>query len=127
MNLSKLLIIHGIITLAAGVVLSFAPGFIPGAVGIHMDPGAYLICYLLAASEFSLAVLSFCGSALTDVKALHAIVISCLVLHLSSAALEIVAYKQGLSAGIWWNVLLRIVVSILFWYFGFYKLKTKPA
>ena len=121
MNLSKLLLIHGIITFVAGIVLIVSPGLIPAAVGVHMDPGAYIICYLLAASELSLAVLSFYGRGLTDVKALHVIVLACLVLHISSAILEVYAYAKGLSAGIWWNVLLRIIITILFVYYGFYK------
>jgi hypothetical protein len=127
MNLSKLLIIHGIVTFAAGIVLTVAPGLIPGMIGVHIDKGAYIICYLLASSEFSLAVLSLMGAALTDVKALRAIVLACVVLHTSSALLEIYAYTQGLSAGIWWNVLLRVVVTLLFLYFGFYKTKPKAV
>ena len=37
--------IHALVTLAAGIVLVAAPRAIPSAVGIAIDPGAYLLCF----------------------------------------------------------------------------------
>ncbi len=53
MNLRKLLIIHALITFAAGIVLIFSPQLIPGTVGIQIYPKANLLCYLLGTSEVS--------------------------------------------------------------------------
>jgi UPF0716 family protein affecting phage T7 exclusion len=54
-GLRALLVVHGFITLAAGIVLIVAPGLIPSAVGIHLEPSADLVAYLLASAEFGLA------------------------------------------------------------------------
>jgi hypothetical protein len=63
-GLRVLLVTHGFITLAAGVVLAVMPGLIPSIVGIRLEPSAYLVAYLLAGAEFGFAILSFGGSAL---------------------------------------------------------------
>jgi hypothetical protein len=55
-GLRRLLIFHGFITLAAAIVLTVAPGVIPGVVGIHLGPNAYMVAYLLAGAEFGFAV-----------------------------------------------------------------------
>jgi hypothetical protein len=39
-GLRILLMVHGFITLAAGIVLAVAPGLIPSVVGIHFEPRA---------------------------------------------------------------------------------------
>jgi hypothetical protein len=67
-GLRILLVAHGFITLAAGIVLAVAPAFVPSVVGIHLEPSAYLVAYLLAGAEFGFAALSFSGSRLTDPK-----------------------------------------------------------
>ncbi len=59
MNLKILLLIHAIITLAAGIVLVVAPTIIPQTVNIKIAPDEYLLCYFLAAAEFGIAYLSF--------------------------------------------------------------------
>jgi len=110
--------IHAILTFAAGVVLVAVPAAIPGAVGIHVEPGAYLLCYLLAAAEFSISTLSWGARTITDAKALRVIVIACIVLHLASGLLEIYAFTGGLSGAIWGNVTLRALVVALFAYLG---------
>ncbi len=122
-NLRILFAVHAALTFAAGVVLIVAPELIPSAVGIHIELGAYLICYLLAAAELSLAVLSWGGRTLSDEKALRVIVLVCIVLHASSAVLEIYAFAKGVSAAIWGNIALRAVIVFLFAYYGFYKMR----
>jgi hypothetical protein len=113
-GLRALLVVHGCITLAAAIVLAVAPGLIPGLVGIQLEPSAYVLAYLLAGAEFGLAVLSFGGSRLSDVRALRLIAWSCIACHGSSGVLEVVAYAQGASTAILANVVARAVIVGLF-------------
>ena len=53
-GLRALLVVHGFITAAAGVVFTVAPSLIPGVVGIRLEPSAYVLAYLLAGAEFGL-------------------------------------------------------------------------
>ncbi len=86
-GLRALLVVHGFITMAAGIVLTVAPGLIPSVVGIRLEPSADVVAYLLAGAEFGFAVLSFGGSRLTDSRALRLIVWSCIAFHGSSGVL----------------------------------------
>jgi hypothetical protein len=115
-GLRTLLVIHGFITLAAGIVLAIAPDLIPSVVGIRLAPNANLVAYLLAGAESGFSVLSFGGSRLTDPRALRLIVWSCIAFHVSSGVLEIYAYAQGGSVAILGNVAARAVISALFAY-----------
>lgn len=115
-GLRVLLIVHGFITLAAAIVLAVAPGLIPGFVGVHLDPGANLIAYLLAGAEFGIAILSFGGARLNEERALQLIAWTLIAFHGSSAALEIVAYRQGVGIAILGNVIARAVIVALFVY-----------
>jgi hypothetical protein len=115
-GLRILLVVHGVITAAAGILLTVAPGLIPGAVGIHLEPGANLLAYLLAGAEFGLAVLSFGGSRLTDTRALRLVVWTCIAFHGSSGVLELYAYADGASVTILGNVVARAVIVGLFAY-----------
>jgi hypothetical protein len=115
-GLRTLLVIHGFITLAAGIVLAIAPDLIPGVVGIRLAANANLVAYLLAGAEFGFSVLSFGGSRLTDPRALRLIVWSCIAFHGSSGVLEIYAYAQSGSVAILGNVAARAVISALFAY-----------
>src|SRR5260370_22563786 len=96
--------------MTAGIVLTVVPGLIPGAVGIRLEPSAYVGAYLLAGAEFGFAVLSFGGSRLADSRALRLIVWSCIALHGSSGVLEVYAYVQGASVAIFGNIAARAVV-----------------
>lgn len=116
-GLRTLLIVHGFITLAAGIVLTVSPGLIPSAVGIDLEPDADTVAYLLAGAEFGLAVLSFGASRLTDRRALRIIVWSFIVFHGSSGVLEIYACAQGVSVKILGNVAARAGIIALFAYF----------
>jgi hypothetical protein len=113
-GLRRLLIIHGLITLAASIVLTIAPGAIPGIVGIHLEPGSYLVAYLLAAAEFGFAVLSFGGSRLNDPQALRLVAWSCIAFHASSGVLALYAYPQNNNGLILVNVAARAVIVALF-------------
>jgi hypothetical protein len=115
-GLRTLLVVHGFITVAAGIVLTVAPGLIPSAVGIHLEPSADVVAYLLAGAEFGLAVLSFGGSRLTDPRALRLIAWTCITFHGSSGVLEIYAHAQGVSVAILGNVAARAIIVALFAY-----------
>ena len=115
-GLRALLVIHGLITMAAGIVLTVAPGLIPHVVGIDLEPNANVLAYLLAGAEFGLAVLSFGASRLTDARALRLIVWSFIAFHGSSGVLELYAYAQGAGVTILGNVVARAVIVGLFGY-----------
>lgn len=113
-GLRILLIVHGFITLAAAVVLTVRPESIPSVVGVHLEPSANILAYLLAGAEFGLSVLSFGASRLSDPKALRLVVWTCIAFHGSSGILEIYAYSRGISGTIFLNVAARAVVIALF-------------
>ena len=113
-GLRLLLLVHGLITLAAAVVLVVDPGLIPSIVGIHLGRDADLVAFLLAGAEFGFAVLSFGGSRLSDARALRLIAWSCAAFHGLSGVLETYAYFQGVSAAILANVAARLIVIGLF-------------
>jgi hypothetical protein len=122
MNLSRLLFLHGVVTLAAGVVLIAVPGAIPGAVGIDVPTTADLVPYMLGAAEIAIAVLSFGASRLHDRPALQLVSITIIVFHLATAAVEALAFAQGgPRAGVWANVAVRVAVVALFAYYGLRK------
>jgi len=121
--LKLLLIIHALITGLAGIVLIVGPGLIPGTVGITLAQGQNLLSYLLGAAEIGIAVLSFGAAYLSDVRAIRLVAVTMIVFHLCTAAIEGYAFTQGLDAMIWANVVLRVIVSLLFGYFGLYKIK----
>jgi hypothetical protein len=115
-GLRVLLVVHGCITLAAGLVLTIAPSLIPSVVGIYLVPSAYVLAYLLAGAEFGFSVLSFGGSRLTDARALRLIAWTCIVFHASSGVLELYAYAHGASVAILGNVVARAIIVGIFAY-----------
>ena len=117
-GLRALLVIHGFITLAAGVVLAVAPGLIPSVVNVHLDSSANVVAYLLAGAEFGLAFLSFGASRLADPQVLRLIALSFIFFHGSSGVLEIYAYAQGASIAILGNFAARIAIILLFAYYS---------
>jgi hypothetical protein len=114
-RLEKVLFIaHGVVTAAAGVVLIVAPGLIPGAVGIEVRAGAELVPYLLGGMEIGAAVLSVGAVRIADRSAIRLIAVSFVVMHLVTAAVEVLAIAQGANPLVWGNVVLRVVVAVLF-------------
>lgn len=118
MNFARLLLINAIATFAAGIVLFVAPELIAGAVGIRIDRGAYFLYYLLGASELGLATLCFCGRTLTEPQSLRVVALTAIVFHAASGVAGVYGFTQGLSAAVWWNVLLRVGMVMLFAYYG---------
>jgi hypothetical protein len=113
--LRVLFIAHGVVTLAAAVVLAVLPAAIPATVGIAIDPEAFLLSYFLAAAELAIALLSFGAARLTDVPALRLIVTVFIVFHLSTAVLEVVfASFTAVSPVLLANIAIRIAAAALF-------------
>lgn len=117
-TLRQLFTLHAIATLAAAIVLVLAPTAIPRTVGIIIMPSAFLLCYLLAAAELCIGVVSWGARELTDAKALRVVVTSFIVFHGASAIFELWALTAGLSGRIWANVVFRFVAVTLFAYYG---------
>jgi hypothetical protein len=115
-GLRVLLVVHGFITAAAGLVLVIVPSLIPSMVGISLPPSDYVLAYLLAGAEFGFSVLSFGSSRLTDARALRLVAWTCIVFHASSGVLELYAYAQGASLAILGNVAARAVIVGIFAY-----------
>src|SRR5579863_6369434 len=113
--LRALLLVHGLITLAAAIVLVVVPGLIPALAGIELPADAYLLAYLLGAAQLAIAVLSLGGSRLGDLAALRLIAISCVALHAASAALILYAiHGQPVNRILVLNVIARCVIIVLF-------------
>ena len=124
MILRVLFIAHAVVTFAAGILLIVAPATIPATVGIELIPRAYLLSYLLGACEVGVAVISALASRLTDRRAIRAISLGFIVMHLATAVVEVLAFAQGVGAFILANVAVRLVVAALFAYFGVYGQRT---
>jgi hypothetical protein len=109
-----LLRVHALVTAAAGVVRVMAPAAIPGMVGIRLETGAELLCYLLAGTEFGFAALSWYGAAAGEPHTVRAVVLACLVLHATSLALEVLALARGADPRLWYNVAARVAIVAAF-------------
>lgn len=121
--LKILLLVHGLVTFAAAIVLIVAPAAIPQTVNIAMAPNEYLLSYFLGAAELGIAFLSVAACNIRDDHALRLIAATFIIFHIATAALELWALSNGLSSGIIFNIVLRILISVLFGYFGIYRLK----
>lgn len=111
------LIIHAVITFAAGVVLIAAPGAIPSTVGIDLPGNAALLAYFLGAAEIAIAFLSFGASKIRDTQALVLIIWTFIVFHAATAMVEL--YDMALHGSdqvLWANVAVRIAAVVLFVY-----------
>ena len=113
--LRPLLIVHGVVTLAAAGVLVVLPAAIPAAVGIPVGVNAYLLCYFLAAAELAIGMLSLGAVRLADVTALRLIVDVFIVFHLATAGLEVLyMVLTGVNTVLAINVVVRVAVAAVF-------------
>jgi hypothetical protein len=122
-SLRVLLLVHGLITFAASIVLIIVPAAIPKTVNIHISPNEYLLCYFLGAAELCIAFLSVFARKIKDKTSLRLISATFIVFHMATGALEIFVCVNSLSLAIIFNIFLRLFISILFWYFGIYRIK----
>lgn len=121
MNLRVLFLVHAAVTFAAGIVLIAAPALIPKTVGIEIGPDHYLLSHFLGAAELAIAFLSFYARNIKEKYAVQVIVSSFIVFHMATAAVELYAVDRGISSMLIANVAVRIAVSMLFFYYGFYR------
>jgi len=110
--LRPLLIVHGVVTLLAAVVLVAAPSAIPATVGIVIEGDDVLLPYLLGAAELAIALLSFGAARLRDPSGVNLIVLAFIVFHLVTGLLE-AAYLDltGFSGSLAANIGVRVVVA----------------
>lgn len=127
MTLGLLFTLHGIVTLAAGLVLLVAPQLIPSVIGIELDASQYLIAYLLGAAELALAYLSLASRDLRDWTALRLICWTIIVFHVTTVLVEFYAITQGVSTELWTNIVVRLIVVALFAYYGLRKTTSRRA
>jgi hypothetical protein len=114
-TLRAVFVVHGLITLAGAAVLIAIPTAIPSAVGITIGRSDYLLVYLVAAAELTVAVLSFGATRITDVAALRLIVSTFVVLHLASGILNVVYMALTKANGTMVaNTVLRFTVVAVF-------------
>lgn len=107
-----LFLAHGVVTLAAAVVLVVAPNLIPSTVGIALTPPQYLLPFLLAGVELAVAFLSIAATRLQDARAIQVLAFGFAIMHLVTAVLELFAPIS--SPVLYANVALRVVVAVLF-------------
>lgn len=110
-----LFVAHGVVTLAATVVLAVWPEAIPATVGIRMEPADHLLSYFLAAAELAIGMLSIGAARLADPRAIRLIAASFAVFHLATAVLEAVHLTWvEVTAVLVANLVVRVVVGALF-------------
>ena len=115
-------IVHGVVTIAAAILLAVLPGVIPATVGIAMDRVDDLMAYLLAAAELCIGLLSIGAARLDDVYSVRLIAMSFAAFHGATAALEVVYIAmQGPTTVLLVNLVVRIAVCALFLWIGLAK------
>lgn len=106
---------HGVVTLAAAVVLAVFPAVIPAAVGVVVGPDEFLLSYFVAAAELAIALISIGAARLTDPAAIRLIAAGFALFHLATAALEVVHLARiGLDVVLIANVVVRVVAGAVF-------------
>lgn len=124
-RLNLLLSAHAAITFVAACVLVWFPSVIPALVGVTLTESQYLICYLLAAFELSMAYLSWQSRRINDPHALSVVVKTIILLHGSSAVLELDVALQTMSLALMVNIVARLMVCGVFYCFGLRVLRLR--
>ena len=124
-RLNLLLSAHAAITFVATWVLVLFPSVIPALVGVTLTENQYLICYLLAAFELCMAYLSWQSRRINDPHALSLVVKTIILLHGSSAVLELDVALQTMSLALMVNIVARLMVCGVFYCFGLRVLRLR--
>lgn len=112
-------VVHGVVTIAAALLLAIAPGVIPATVGIPIDPQVFILAYFLAAAELCIGLVSFVAARIDDVVAVRLIAMSFAAFHGATALLEVVyLITQGMSVVLVINLVVRLIVCALFLWIG---------
>jgi hypothetical protein len=111
--LKTLLLLNGLLMLAAGAVLITFPAAIPGAVGLALGPGSELLAYLLAAAELAFGGLCLGAAAIGQRRLLQAVAATIALLHVLSG-IAVFAVWQGLGHPLLlMNGFFRLFMSVL--------------
>lgn len=113
-SLKLIFILHGLVTLAASVVLVIQPDMIPLQAGVPISKSEYLLCYFLAAAELTIAYFSFAAIRFTEKLAIRSVLTGFIVFHLGTALLEVVVYKSSHAQALIINIAVRVIVIIAF-------------
>ncbi|SDQ35248.1 hypothetical protein [Quadrisphaera sp. DSM 44207] len=106
---------HGVVTLAAAVVLVVLPAAIPAIVGISMRSNEYLLSYFLAAAELGIGALSLTVPRMHDASAVWLIALSFAAFHGATAILEVVyMIMEEASAVLIANIVVRVIATVAF-------------
>ncbi len=108
-------IVHGAVTVAAGIVLVALPSAIPATIGILLEPQDYLLCYLLAAAELAIGMLSLGAARLDDPRAVELIAAAFAAFHGATAVLEVVylVAERG-DTVLLANIVVRLLAAAVF-------------
>lgn len=99
---------------ATGVTLIAAPKLIPSSAGLHINADSYSLCYLIAASELSLAMLSWRALSAPDARTLHLIGRYFVVFHSLSALAGAFAIATGASDHLLGTIGMHVLIAVLF-------------
>jgi hypothetical protein len=112
-------IVHGIVTLAAAIVLVVSPAAIPATVGIALHPDDYLLAYFLAAAELCIGMLSLAMARVHNSRAVRPVALSFAAFHGATAILEtFYGVTEGGSAVLTVNIVVRVSVAVAFLLIG---------
>ena len=124
--LKILFVIHAIVTFAASIALIVAPAWIPEMINIEINREQYMLSYFLGAAELAIAFLSFQSRNITDKYALKNIVVTFIIFHVVTGLLLPLGAFDGINMKIIiGNIILRVIISSLFYFFGINKVKIK--
>ena len=105
---------HGLISLAAGVVLIAAPGAIPATVGLVLDERASLLTGFLGAAQLALGGLSL-GAARSDDRGMRTAACTFVLWHGTTALVELLwLWRFGAQAVLLVNLLARGGAVVVF-------------
>jgi len=110
-----LLAVNAVAAALAALVLVISPATIPAIAGVHIDKDQYLLCYLLAGSEFAIAAMCWFALRSGQASALQIAIATLIALHLTTAGLAVFGYAAGTSPAIWLNIAFRLAISLLLW------------
>ena len=106
--------LQSLISFASAVVLVTSPRLIPASVGVAVSPGEFLLCYLIGASELTLALVSMIGFRTRTDSTADVVVFYSITFHLISGLAGVYAIASGLPNAIWANAGAHFVIALLF-------------
>jgi len=123
MVIKTLLVVQTILTLTTFLIIIISPTLIPSSFGISVKANQFALVYLIGANELALAYLSFAGTRITDMNSLKAVIRFFIVFHAATGLVCLYALQQGFAdIKILGNVGFRLVASLIFYYYGIFKL-----